>query len=151
MTETSSIPIAIQSPLNLVLPIMPGKLQELIDLLAALDRGEDKHLHKALQALGNVHFAQFVFLEKGTRLGVFTIYDGDFDAYILSFVEHIGEIFNHILNFIEGGPELRPVQEHREEFLRFIRDHDLAGLGQFSAYPRQRAFDIQRALENPVC
>lgn len=149
MAETPPVPI--QSPLNLVLPVAPGRLQDLIDLLASLDRSEDNRLHKALEALGNVHFAQFVFLEKGTRLGVFTIYDGDFDAYILSFVEHIGDVFNGILKHIEGGPALVPVQEHRETFLRFIRDHDLAGLGQFSAYPRQRAFDIQRALEIPVC
>ena len=39
-----------------------------------------------------------------------------------------------------------PVQQHREAFLQFIKDHNLAGLGLFSAYPNRRLFDIQDAL-----
>ena len=150
MPARSSMPV--QTPLNLVMPIADGQLQNLGEVLARFNQSEDKPLHNALKALGNVHFAQFVFLEKGTRLGVFTIYDGDFDDYILSFVEHIGEIFNRILKHIgDGGAQLVPVQEHRDEFLQFIKKHDVTGLGQFSAYPGRRAFDIQQALEDTSC
>ncbi len=143
--------LAVQTRLNLVLPVRDGERDRLIALLGGLDRNPTSPLRAALQALGNVHFAQFVFLEKGTRLGVFTIYDGDFDDYILSFVEQIGEIFNMVLQHIDGGPELIPVQLHREQFLRFIRAHDLPGLGGFTAYPGRRAFDIQQALEEATC
>ena len=150
MPARSSMPV--QTPLNLVMPIADGKLPELAEVLKGFNQSEDKPLHNALKSLGNVHFAQFVFLEKGTRLGVFTIYDGNFDDYILSFVEHIGEIFNRILKHIgDGGDKLVPVQENRDEFLRFIKEHDLAGLGQFRAYPGRRAFDIQQALEETSC
>lgn len=150
MPARSSTPV--QTPLNLVMPIMDGELPKLGEVLKGFNQSEHKPLHNALQSLGNVHFAQFVFLEKGTRLGVFTIYDGNFDDYILSFVEHIGEIFNHILKHIgDGGDKLVPVQENRDKFLRFIKEHDMTGLGQFSAYPGRRAFDIQQALEETSC
>jgi hypothetical protein len=142
----------VQTPLNLVMPIADGELQNLVAVLSGLSQSKDQPLRNALKGLGNVHFAQFVFLEKGTRLGVFTIYDGDFDDYILSFVEHIGEVFNRILKHIgDGGADLVPVREHRDEFLRFIRKHDVTGLGEFSAYPGRRAFDIQQALEETSC
>ena len=150
MPARSSMPV--QTPLNLVMPIADGELQNLVDVLSGFHQSPDKPLNNALKNLGNVHFAQFVFLEKGTRLGVFTIYDGNFDDYILSFVEHIGEVFNRILKHIgDGGDKLVPVQENRDEFLQFIKAHDMPGRGQFSAYPERRAFDIQQALEETSC
>lgn len=149
MPARSSMPV--QSPLNLVMPIADGELQNLVDVFADLNQSKHKPLRTALQRLGNVHFAQFVFLEKGTRLGVFTIYDGNFDDYILSFVEHIGDVFNRVLKHIAGADQLVPVQQHRDEFLAFIRKHDVPGLGLFSAYPGSRAFDVQQALEETVC
>ena len=143
MTDTSRV----QKPLNLVLPIEPKALVSLKQLLAKMDRTSPKPVHVALERLGNVHFAQFVFLEQETRLGVLTLYDGDFDEYILSFVESIGDIFNAILMHIQGGQAVTPVQTHREQFLEFIRAHNHAGLGVFSAYPGRRAYDIKDALE----
>ena len=51
-------------------------------------------------------------------------------------MEHVGDVFNRILNHIgDDGAKLVPVQEHRDEFLKFIRTHDMLGRGQFSAYP----------------
>ena len=144
--------LAVQTPLNLVMPIKEGEAARLGQVLSAIDNAPEDPLHAALTALGNVHFAQFVFLEKNTRLGVFTIYDGDFDDYILSFVEHIGNIFNKILQHIgDGASELIPVQEHREAFLKFIQAHDMPSLGQFKAYPNRRAFDIQELGKETSC
>lgn len=146
MPEKSAMPV--QTPLNLVMPIRGGDRDKLIALLTGFSQSQSDPLGQALRALGNVHFAQFVFLEKGTKLGVFTIYDGEFDDYILSFVEHTGHVFNAILQHIDdGAAALVPVEEHRDDFLQFIRDHDLAGFGQFKAYPGHRAFDIQQAVE----
>ena len=94
-----------------------------------------------------MHFAQFVLLEGGSRLGVFTIFDGPFDDYILSFTEHIGDVFNIVLNHVGDGAEhIVPVQQNRDAFLQFIKGHDALGLGLFSAYPNRRLFDIKDAL-----
>jgi hypothetical protein len=139
--------LSVQNRLNLILPLKAGATPALIAALRSLNEGPVNPLHDALVNLGNVHFAQFVLLENGTRLGVFTIFDGDFDEYILSFTHHVGDIFNAILVHVEGADEIVPVQEHKDEFLQFISDHNLPGLGLFSAYPNRRLFDIQDALE----
>lgn len=142
----SPSPFPTQTPLNLVMPIKPGMAPALRALLTGVGARPDKPVERALHALGNVHHAQFVFLEQDTRLGVLTWYDGPFDDYILSFVEHIGGIFNAILQHIEGAESVVPVELHRDAFLAFIAAHDHASLHAFSAYPGRRLYDIQDAL-----
>jgi hypothetical protein len=140
--------LAVQDRLNLILPLKPDRILNLLTALKGLDDQDVNPLHAALVGLGNVHFAQFVLLENNTKLGVFTIFDGGFDDYILSFTQHIGDIFNLILeNVADGAERLVPVQQHPDEFLQFIKDHNLPGLGLFSAYPNRRLFDIKDALQ----
>jgi hypothetical protein len=135
-----------QTPLNLVMPIKAGQAPALRALLTGVSARADKPVERALTGLGNVHHAQFVFLENDTRLGVLTWYDGPFDDYIVSFVEHIGGVFNAILQFIEGADAIIPVELHRDAFLGFIAAHDHKCLHAFSAYPDRRLFDIKDAL-----
>ena len=135
-----------QTPLNLVMPVKAGAAPALRALLTGVGARADKPVERALVGLGNVHHAQFVLLENDTRLGVLTWYDGPFDDYIVSFVEHIGGIFNAILQFIEGADALIPVELHRDAFLSFIGAHDYKCLHAFSAYPDRRLFDIKDAL-----
>jgi hypothetical protein len=94
----------------------------------------------ALDKLGTVHFARFVFLGDD-QLAVITTYDGDFDDYINDFIDEIGDVFNALLRHVDDG--LVPVQSHRQEFLRFVREHDLRCVGPFySAYPDRTVLDI---------
>ncbi len=142
----SSSAFQTQTPLNLVMPIKPGAAPLLRTLLTGVGSRPDNPVNRALVALGNVHHAQFVFLENDTRLGVLTWYDGPFEDYILSFVEHIGGIFNAILQYIDGADALIPVELHRDAFTAFIGAHDRKCLHAFSAYPGHRLFDIKDAL-----
>jgi hypothetical protein len=149
-----------QNALNLILPIKPGRGPVLRQLLTptkdqidgqpnaqpgSLTSSAKARLDEALKALANVHFAQFVFLDNDTRLAVLTIFDGPFDEYIQSFVERIGLGFNLILDHIDGGDAVVPVQLHKDAFLAFIHAHHREGLGVFSAYPGKRVFDIAKA------
>ncbi|MGE3957335.1 MAG: hypothetical protein AB7H96_11500 [Vicinamibacterales bacterium] len=135
-----------QTPLNLVMPIKPGAAPALRALLTGVGARDDKPVEEALRRLGNVHHAQFVFLERDTRLGVLTWYDGPFEDYIVSFVEHIGGIFNAILQYIDGADSLIPVEQHRAGFLEFIARYDSKCIHAYSAYPDVRLFDIKDAL-----
>jgi len=135
-----------QTPLNLVMPVKPGTAPLLRALLTGVAARADRPVEHALIGLGNVHHAQFVFLENDTRLGVLTWYDGPFEDYILSFVEHVGGIFNAILQHIDGADALVPVELHRDAFMSFIAAHDHRCLHSFSAYPDRRLFDIKDAL-----
>jgi hypothetical protein len=101
----------------------------------------------ALNKLRNVHFARFVFLNNNTQLAVITTYDGTFETYINEFIDAIGDVFNALLQRMESAPPL-PVQQHRAEFLAYVKANDLRGLEPFySAYPTATVLDIQAALQ----
>ncbi len=145
MTPTTEDPV--QNPLTLVMtvrsPADRRTLQEKLEALQSLPR-EKNPIIAALDAIATVHFARFVFLDD-IRLAVITTYDGDFDAYINEFVDHIGEVFDDLLQHVDGAPPL-PVQRHRAEFLDYVRRNDLRCLPPFySAYPRHTVLDVLAA------
>jgi hypothetical protein len=142
-------PTPVQNPLTLVMtarsPEAATALRATVDGLQALPRAENPVI-AALDRLASVHFARFVFLDE-RRLAVITTYDEDFETYINDFVDEIGDVFDRLLAHIEPG--LVPVHEHRQEFLAFVRAHDLGCVGPFySAYPERTVVDIRR--DDPV-
>ena len=142
-------PKAVQSPLTLVMAIKsPQAYEELQALLTQIQSAPpDKNpIMIALNALRNVHFARFVFLNNNTQLAVITTYDGTFEAYINEFIDAIGDVFNALLERMDPAPPL-PVQKNRDAFLAYVRSNDLRGIEPFySAYPTATVLDIQTAL-----
>jgi hypothetical protein len=143
--HTCSVPNGheqIQRPLTLVMPIKSEKAARTLG--ATLDSRHVRDvIEVALRKLRMVHFARFVVLDgKPRRLAVITSYDDEFEDYIMSFTDELGDIFDKLLEFIADPPP-RPVKLHREEFLAYIRKHDLTCVGSFfSAYPQLRVADI---------
>jgi hypothetical protein len=134
----------VQNPLTLVMPIRSSEgreaLRSTIEGLQSLPSGENP-ITRAFEALGTVHFARFVFLDD-TRLALITTYDGDFGAYVNDFVEHIGPVFDLLLEHMVDPPPV-PVQLHPREFLDYVRRNDLGCLPPFySAYPDRTVLDI---------
>ncbi|MGY1679122.1 hypothetical protein ACI78Z_00285 [Geodermatophilus sp. SYSU D01176] len=134
-----------QNPLTLVMPIKSPEdregLQVAIERLQSLPR-EENPIIQAFEALRTVHFARLVFLDD-TRLALITTYDGDFDRYINDFVDHIGPVFDLLLQFMADPPPI-PVQSHPHEFLDYVHRHDLGCLPPFySAYPDRTVLDIR--------
>ena len=71
-------------------------------------------------------------------------YDGDFEVYINEFINEIGDVFM-LMERVEDGPPL-PVLTYRQEFLDYIRVHDLRCVGTFySTYPDRTVLDILSA------
>jgi hypothetical protein len=140
---------AVQSPLTLVMQIKsPAAYQELNGLLQQIQGAPpDKNpVWLALNQLRNVHFARFVFLNNNAQLAIITTYDGTFDAYINEFIDAIGDVFNALLQRMDGAPPL-PVQQNRDQFLAYVKANDLRGIEPFySAYPAATVLDIQTAL-----
>lgn len=144
----------VQNQLNLIMTLK-GKadylaLNELLSFLKA-QPPQQNHLARALDALGTVHFARFLFLEPRendtwyAKLAVLTTYDGEFDDYVLGFVDTVGALFNRILTHVEGWePAGKKVEEHPEDFLKFVDKWNKAGVGtMYSAYPELRVTDIR--------
>jgi hypothetical protein len=134
----------VQNPLTLVMNIKSTddhrSLQAKLGNLQSLPRDKNPVV-AALDKIATVHFARFVFLDE-KRLAVITTYDGDFAAYINEFVDHIGDVFNDLLQHMDDAPPL-PVQQHRQEFLDYVLRNDLRCLPPFySAYPERTVQDI---------
>jgi hypothetical protein len=147
MTGPISADQPVQNPLTLVMTARSADdrrvLQEKLAVLQSLPR-EQNPVVAALDELATVHFARFVFLDDA-RLAVITTYDGDFESYINEFVDHIGDVFNDLLQHMDDAPPL-PVQRHRQEFLDYVRRHDLQCLPPlYSAYPSRTVLDILAA------
>ena len=145
MADTSTVHEAVQHPLTLVMTIKSpedrARLEATLQQMQSLPP-ERNPIATALDTIGTVHFARFVFLDE-TRLAVITTYDGDFDVYVNEFVDHIGEVFDALLQHIADAPPL-PVQQHRAEFLAFLGAHDLGCIPPFySAYPDRTVLDIR--------
>jgi hypothetical protein len=127
-----------QHPLTLVMTIRSRAdyeaLFELLNGIQSLPRDKNP-IVAALDRIGTVHFARFVFLGTG-ELAVITTYDGDFEDYLNDFINVIGDIFDALLAHIADAPPL-PVAENRRAFMDYVRSNDLRCLGPFySAYPK---------------
>jgi hypothetical protein len=143
MTESRAADAPVQSPLTLVMTVKPGDREMLrakVHGLQALPP-EKNPVTAALNEIGTVHFARFVLLDED-RLAVITTYDGDFESYIMDFVDYIGPVFDDLLQHMVDAPEL-PVEQHRQEFLAYVRKYDLTCVPPFySAYPARTLQDI---------
>jgi hypothetical protein len=138
----------VQNPLTLIMKAKcaasAAGLRRLIEHIQSLPDDENP-ITIALNKLGTVHFARFVFIDDD-RLAVITTYDGSFEDYINEFVNEVGHIFNKILSFVENAPPV-PVQAHRQEFIEYIMAHDLRAVGTlYSSYPRHTVLELQNAI-----
>jgi hypothetical protein len=145
MTGVPAADEPVQRPLTLVMRIRSADdgrtLRAELDQLQGLPRDQNP-VTAALDEIGTVHFARFVFLDDD-HLAVITTYDGGFERYINDFVDHIGPVFDALLQHMADAPPL-PVQSHRREFLEYVRRNDLTCLPPFySAYPDRTVLDIR--------
>jgi hypothetical protein len=137
------------NPLSLMMPVIPGTSLETIGKTL---EGAQEQLNAALTSVGTVHFARFLLLDTSQAnlqpgsangpfiISVITEYDGDFDAYIQDFVNKVGAIFDALLQFVVGGPELLPVANNVQAFTDFIAKNDASqhapNQGLYAAYPQ---------------
>lgn len=129
----------VQNTLNLHLQLKnPAQALELAKLL--LDFRETAHT--AVWDLRYIHFARFVFSPDYSSLWVITVYDGDFDAYLMDFVATLGDVFDGILMFIKDAPPL-PVAENAREYVAFVKKNSIPG-DAVSAYPDLPMLQIVR-------
>ena len=139
----------VQNPLTLIMTIRsPEDFQALNARIQKIQSAppEKNPIWIALDKLKIVHFARFVFLENNTKLAIITTYDGSFEDYLNEFIDEIGDVFNALLQHMDGAPPL-PIQQNRSAFRDYIKANDLGGIGPFySAYPQATVLDIQAAL-----
>ena len=136
-------PRPVQTPLTLVMTLKSPEAYQ--DLKATLEQfasmpDAQNPIIQAMDAVGTVHFARFVFLDT-TRLMVVTTFDGDLNTYLEDFAAKIGNVFDLLNAHMVDAPPA-PVKEHPAEFLAYVQANNLATLGWYSAYPTKTVLDI---------
>jgi hypothetical protein len=141
-----------QVALTIAAPVRAGAENDLNRVLESMGDGVANGSVVDFSAFSGVHFARFVLLRRERLhvdrdfLGVFTTFDGDFEDYLLAFVERVGEVFDLLLSFVEGAENVIPVRHNPNLFVEYVREHDVGFLGDFySAYPNMGVIDIRRA------
>lgn len=127
----------VQQTMNLIMPLRdptPAGRAVLLQLFMA----QADVVLSGLHNVGTVHYARFDFLDD--KLCLFSIYDGDFAAYIRDFIVSVGAFFNGLMPFIEDPPPL-PVERHVDEFVDWVAARDpgpRAERGRLRDLPRRR-------------
>jgi hypothetical protein len=126
----------VQTPRNLILPFKSG-----LEALDAILYVKLQQIAKDADAVGNLHFARF-FNFHDYQLGFFSVYEGAFENNIHGFLKYMAPIFN-FLNDHVADPAPAPLEKNEEAWIKWITDHDLEGIGFYSAYPTRSAQEIR--------
>lgn len=135
-----------QQPLFVVLPIkQPYK--ENAEALLRLTSGGAHIVEEALRASTHVHFAWFALVERGTKLAMCTVFDGDIDAYVEHFASTV-PLFDQQFKYLDVEQPL-PIREYPKEFVATIKKFNQKPLGNyfFSAYPEVSVSNVLNATE----
>ena len=110
----------LQRAMNLIMPLHTPNIVARATLTQLLFRATSE-VFAGLDNVGTIHFARFDIVDG--NLCMFSVYDGDFAAYIRDFVSSIGDVFDDIVREVKDPPHL-PVREHVDEFIEWVRAHD---------------------------
>lgn len=126
----------LQFHMNLVMPLADqtavGRARAVQAVAANIDE-----LFTGLSNVGTVHFARFDLV--GGNLCMYSVFDGDFRAYIRDFISVFGSVFDALLGQIADPPP-SPSALHPEEFIDWIRRHDAFQIPRdlTSLFPQER-------------
>lgn len=117
---STSLPDNLQMHMNLVMPLADrtavGQARAVQAVAANIDE-----LFTGLSNVGTVHFARFDLING--NLCMFSVFDGDFRAYIRDFIMVFGSVFDSLLGLVEDPPP-SPCTKHPEAFIDWIHRHD---------------------------
>ncbi len=100
--------------------------------------------HKGLEAVGTVHFADWVPFEHN-HLGFFTIFDGDFAKYVQDFADETSFVFDAVFHHVDDAPPT-PVAKNPQAFYQWALEANHPPIGFYSAYPGLSVQDIRALL-----
>lgn len=117
---STALPDNLQMHMNLVMPLADqtavGRAKAVQAVAASIDE-----LFTGLSNVGTVHFARFDLI--GGNLCMYSVFDGDFRAYIRDFICVFGSVFDALLGLVADPPP-SPSTQHPEAFIDWIHRHD---------------------------
>ena len=103
-------------------------------------------LAKAADAIGTVHYLQFVVLSEKTLLFL-ADFDGDFAPLLENLATRAGPVFDAALEQVENPPP-GPVVSNIGAFVKWTTDHTLDPMAVYTAYPTATAKEIKAQAES---
>lgn len=126
----------LQRMMNLIMPLKDPSPLGRAEVAQAIAQNADE-IFAGLDSVGTVHFARFLLI--GNNLCMISAYDGDFSNYIRDFIVAIGNVFDDIMDHVEGGEALKPTSENADKFIDWVHAHDLFQVPDFPG----DLFDLQ--------
>ena len=112
----------VQRMMNLIMPLKDKSPVGRAKAALAIAANKDE-IYAGLDNVGTVHFARFVIV--GDNICMFSVYDGDFTNYIRDFIVTIGDVFNAVVELVEGGDDVIPCEDNVEAFIQWVHERDL--------------------------
>ena len=112
----------LQCMMNLIMPLKVKSPIGRAEAALAIAQNKDA-IYAGLNNVGTVHFARFVIV--GDNICMFSVYDGDFTNYIRDFIATIGDVFNAVVELVEGGEDVLPCEKNVEAFIQWVHERDL--------------------------
>jgi hypothetical protein len=149
------------SPLTLLMPVLPGKIQELAQTVGKYQA----QLDAALQSIGTVHYARTLILDASVAnlqpgsspnpsdsfvLAIITEYDGSFADYIGDFVAQVGTVFDAALPFVVGGAAVVPVANNVAAFQAFVTANDASQHAPNTSLFQSYTYTVQQILASGI-
>jgi hypothetical protein len=113
---------SLQRMMNLVMPLKDTSAVGRARATFAIAQNVEE-IFAGLDNVGTVHFARFVLIEG--NICMISTYDGDFSNYIRDFIATVGSVFDAVISLVKGGDAMIPTTHHSEEFIEWVRAHDL--------------------------
>ena len=135
-------------PLTALTPIIPGRRQQLQQVLAAVRERIASGGPTPLDLIGTVHFARWVVLpddQDGGHLLFTSNFDGPWDTYIEDFAAQSADSFDAIYSNCQGWPKdgARDVAA----FKAFVRRSEVPSDVYYRAYPTATVQQVRAALK----
>ncbi len=131
--------------------VKPGcfRLCTLIAIFRILQLGIDLlYTRGRLARVGTIHFARWVFLDRGRRLLFASNYDGSLDSYMDDFINKVAFGLNLVFSNGIGWPRTSYLlcggAKRELEFKYYLRRHQLPTQVWYKAYPALTAADLAR-------
>jgi hypothetical protein len=142
----------VTTELSVFLKVIPGRAEVIRQALQAAEH--DPRRLAAFENIGTLTEARIVLFDNDTRLGFFTVYEGDWDFYIESFLPEVVPAMDRVFRGnVEDYPTKPLAEISVSESKAFLNDHQVTAAsfiwlhGDATLKDIRKAQRVQRAFE----
>lgn len=142
-----------QSSITFLVPVIPEKVHELLDLLKEIKRDSKRGISKNLDAMSIIHYVRWVVIDHGKsyigdpikrnpKLLLVIDYDGDRDEMLRGLSESSGPILDQVYVLCQGYPGLDDLST--EDRVNFFNSYLIRDAAVYIGAPGRTVTQIQK-------